>query len=55
MKQQTLAVAADQGEGFERYRKPTKRDTFVATMEQIVAWSDLCELPAVFRLPRVDG
>ena len=35
MKQQTLAMAADQGEGFEPYRKPTKRDTFLATMEQI--------------------
>lgn len=42
MKQQTLAVAADEGEGFEQYRKPTKRDTFLATMEQIVPWQELC-------------
>ena len=35
MKQQTLAMAADQGEGFEQYRKLTKRDTFLATMDQI--------------------
>ncbi len=42
MKQQTLAMSADQGEGFEQYRKPTKRDTFLATMEQIVPWQELC-------------
>ena len=29
MKQQTLAMAADQGSGFERYRKPTRRDEFL--------------------------
>ena len=44
MKQQTLAVAADRGEGFEQYRKPTKRDTFLATMEQIVPWRELCSV-----------
>ncbi|MBB4844351.1 IS5 family transposase [Paucibacter oligotrophus] len=42
MKQQTLAMAADQGEGFERYRKATRRDEFLATMEQIVPWQELC-------------
>ena len=42
MKQQTLAVAADQNAQFEPYRRPTKRDTFLATMEHIVPWSDLC-------------
>jgi IS5 family transposase len=42
MKQQTLAMAADQGEGFERHRKQTKRDAFLATMEQIVPWQELC-------------
>lgn len=42
MKQQTLAMAADQGEEFERYRKPTRRDEFLATMEQIVPWRELC-------------
>jgi len=44
MKQQTLAMAADQGAGFEQYRRPTKRDAFLATMEQIVPWQDLCEV-----------
>lgn len=36
MKQQTLAMAADQGDGFEQPRRPTRRDVFLATMEQIV-------------------
>ena len=42
MKQQTLAVAADQNSAFEQYRKPTRRDAFLATMEQIVPWAELC-------------
>jgi transposase, IS5 family len=44
MKQQTLAMAADQNAQYERYRKPTKRDVFLATMEQIVAWKELCNV-----------
>ena len=44
MKQQTLAMAADQGDGFEPYRKPTKRDVFLTTMEQIVPWQALCSV-----------
>jgi transposase, IS5 family len=44
MKQQTLAVAADQNEQFERYRKATRRDTFLATMEQVVPWAELCSV-----------
>jgi transposase, IS5 family len=31
MKQQTLAMAQDQG--FEQYRKPTRRDQFLETMD----------------------
>ena len=42
MKQQTLAVAADQNTHYEAYRRPTKRDAFLATMEQIVPWAALC-------------
>ena len=42
MKQQTLAMAADQT--FESYRKPTRRDEFLKTMEAIVPWSALCEV-----------
>ncbi len=40
MKQQTLAMAADQT--FETYRKPTRRDEFLKTMEAIVPWAALC-------------
>src|ERR1700752_3222277 len=43
MKQQTLAMAADEGAGFEQYRRPTKRDAFLQTMEQIVPGTRLCE------------
>ena len=39
MKQMTLATA-----GFERYRKTTRRVTFLAEMEQVVPWRDLCRL-----------
>jgi IS5 family transposase len=39
MKQQTLAMAADQNAQYEQYRRPTRRDVFLATMEQIVPWA----------------
>ncbi|AOU97707.1 IS5 family transposase [Acidihalobacter yilgarnensis] len=42
MKQQTLAMAADSGEGFEVYRRATRRDVFLSTMEELVPWSALC-------------
>lgn len=42
MKQQTLAVATDQGSAFEKFRRPTRRDEFLATMEKVVPWSELC-------------
>ena len=43
MKQQTLAMAVDQS-GYEQYRKPTRRDEFLKTMEAIVPWVALCEV-----------
>jgi len=30
IKQQSLAIAADEGAGFEQYRHATKRDVFLA-------------------------
>ena len=42
MKQKTLAMAADQSESFERYRRPTRRDEFLATMDRIVPWTEVC-------------
>jgi IS5 family transposase len=44
MKQQTLAMAADQGAGFEQYGRPTRRDVFLETMNEIVPWAQLCEV-----------
>ena len=44
MKQQTLAVASEEGSGFEQYRKPTRRDAFLKTMDAIVPWAALCEV-----------
>jgi IS5 family transposase len=44
MKQSTLAAAADQGAEFERFRRPTRRDVFLQTMDSIVPWADLCEV-----------
>jgi transposase, IS5 family len=40
MRQQTLALA----NGFERYGKPTRRAEFLAAMEQVVPWAELCGL-----------
>ena len=38
----TLAAAGDEQASFERYRRPTKRDEFLATMNGIVPWAELC-------------
>lgn len=43
MKQQTLALATDLNADFERFRRTTRSDRFVATMERIVPWSELCD------------
>ena len=48
MKQQTLAAAADQGAGFEQYRRATKRDVFLATMNEIVPWHAMCKVVAPY-------
>ena len=42
MKEQTLAMAADQGAGFERFRRRTKREDFPDAMNTIVPWAALC-------------
>ncbi len=42
MKQLTLAMAADQGAGFEQHRRPTRREEFLATKNEIIPWADLC-------------
>jgi hypothetical protein len=45
-KQQTLSMAADQGSGFARYAKPTRRDDVLAAMEALVPWLALCNVIA---------
>ena len=37
MRQRTLAE-----EGFERFRKPTRREQFLEEMERVIPWSSLC-------------
>ncbi len=39
-RQMTLATEADSG--FEKHRKSTRRDIFLAEMDQVVPWKDLC-------------
>ena len=49
MRQQTLA-----DEGFERYRKPTRRERFLDEMDKIVPWEGLCEVIEPF-YPQPEG
>jgi IS5 family transposase len=42
MKQQTLAMAADQGASFETHRKHMRRDELLNTMNTIMPWAELC-------------
>jgi hypothetical protein len=42
MKQQTLAMAAHHGAGFEPFRKRTKCEDFLDAMQAIVPWAALC-------------
>lgn len=53
MTQQTLAMAQDQG--FERFRRPTRRDEFLATMNRIVPWAALCAVVEPFYPKRGNG
>ncbi len=39
MRQATLATA-----GFDRYSKPTRRAVFLAEMDRVVPWMQLCAL-----------
>jgi len=38
----TLALESDSG--FEKHRKPTRRDEFLAQMDQVAPWKALCAL-----------
>ena len=41
MKQQTLAMAAGHNVHFEKYRKPTHRDKFLAKLDKLIPWAAL--------------
>lgn len=49
MRQQTLADAS-----FEQYRKPTRRERFLAGMEQVIPWRELCGAIEPF-YPKTEG
>jgi len=49
MRQQTLAE-----EGFEKYRKPTRREQFLNEMDQVIPWRDLCKVIKPFH-PKPNG
>ena len=53
--QKQLSLAA--GAGFERYRKPTRRELFLAEMERVVPWAELVALiePHYPRRTKVGG
>jgi IS5 family transposase len=55
MKQQTLAMAADQGAGFETRRKRTRHDEFLDTMNTIVPWTELCAVIEPYYPKRGNG
>jgi IS5 family transposase len=55
MKQQTLAMAADQGAGFETRRKRTRRDDFLDTMNSIMPWAELCAVVEPYYPKRGNG
>ena len=45
-KQMSLSMQHDAG--FERHRKPTRRDVFLAEMDQVVPWAELCGVIAPY-------
>ena len=49
MRQQTLAE-----EGFEKFRKPTRREQFLDEMDKIIPWEGLCEVIEPF-YPEPEG
>ncbi len=55
MKQQTLAMAADQNAGFEQCRKPTRRDEFLNTMNVIIPWAEMASVIEPFYPKGVGG
>ena len=50
MKQQSLEAS-----GFEIYRKKTRKEIFLEEMEQIIPWTELCEVIAPYYPKSPDG
>ncbi len=48
-------MAADQSASFDRYRRPTRRDEFLATMNAIVPWTALCDVIQPYYAKGVGG
>jgi IS5 family transposase len=44
MTDKQLSLATQLDAGFERHRKPTRRDVFLAEMDKVVPWASLCAL-----------
>ena len=49
MRQKTFAEGT-----FEQYRKPTRRERFLAEMDKIIPWRELCDVIEPF-YPKADG
>jgi IS5 family transposase len=41
-----MSLSMEQDAGFEKHRKPTRRDVFLAEMDRVVPWTELCAVIA---------
>lgn len=53
---QQLTLATQFDAGFEAHRKTTRRDVFLAEMDKVVPWAELCAvIEPLYPKPRADG
>lgn len=53
---QQLTLATQSDAGFEAHRKTTRRDVFLAEMDKVVPWAELCAvIEPFYPKPRADG
>ena len=53
---QQLTLATQSDAGFEAHRKTTRRDVFLAEMDKVVPWTELCAvIEPFYPKPRADG
>ena len=56
MTQQQMTLAAQSDGGFEAHRKATRRDVFLAEMDKVVPWTQLCAcIEPFYPKQRADG